>query len=763
MKNSSLASSLKGFLLAGIFFITTGTLFGQVPQMINYQAVARDYQTGQPLANAQLMVVVKILQNGPSGTIVYQETHDGVTTNEYGLFGLKIGNGSVDAGNFSAINWSLGSFWLSISVDAGTGNGLEEISSTQLLSVPYALYAKSAGNSASDADQDSTNELQTLHQAGNLVTLSHNGGTIDINDADSSSTNELQTLSQAGNTVTLSNGGGSVDINDADSSATNELITGATFNSGVLSINEGTGTNAQTKTVDLSSLVSNDNDQDSTNELQTLHQAGNLVTLSHNGGTIDINDADSSSTNELQTLSQAGNTVTLSNGGGSIDINDADSSATNELITGATFNSGVLSINEGTGTNAQTKTVDLSSLVSNDNDQDSTNELQTLHQAGNLVTLSHNGGTIDINDADSSSTNELQTLSQAGSTVTLSNGGGSVDINDADSSATNELITGATFNSGVLSINEGTGTNAQTKTVDLSSLVSNDNDQDSTNELQTLHQAGNLVTLSHNGGTIDINDADSSSTNELQTLSQAGNTVTLSNGGGSIDINDADSSSTNELITSFTLDMTDTTLHIIEGGIEHVLNADQLVQAGNLWLKSVNDVYNNSEDIGIGTSTPEARLEVKGTTSSNDTIFKVSNSSGQKLLNVQSNNTVQVGANAYNNASVNIGGSASFSSVKLLSPFVNNYSVLPSDMYLIDNSLSNISTNANLPDAATTKGQTFYFISNKNTFQKVTITVPSGQRGNYSTDPKIGFGLGNYSCVQMYSDGYYYYFIGGAQ
>ena len=135
-----------------IVFLISTIIHAQAPQGIPYQAVARDVANGTVMANKTIDVKFKIT-TGVSGSIVdYEENFAGTTTNNFGLFALTIGQGTVVQGTFSGINWALGNKWLSVYIDTtASGNYGSPISQTQFMSVPYALYAKSAGSSTSTA------------------------------------------------------------------------------------------------------------------------------------------------------------------------------------------------------------------------------------------------------------------------------------------------------------------------------------------------------------------------------------------------------------------------------------------------------------------------------------------------------------------------------------------------------------------------------------------------------------------------------------
>ena len=114
------------------------------PQGINYQAVARD-AGGNILGNQSVNVKMIILEGSANGTALYEETHQD-TTDAFGLFTLIIGQGSPLTGTFDEVDWGSGAKFLQVSVDPEGGNNFIEMGTTQLLSVPYALYAEKSGD-----------------------------------------------------------------------------------------------------------------------------------------------------------------------------------------------------------------------------------------------------------------------------------------------------------------------------------------------------------------------------------------------------------------------------------------------------------------------------------------------------------------------------------------------------------------------------------------------------------------------------------------
>jgi hypothetical protein len=115
--------------------------FGQAPEGFKYQAVVRD--PGNTILNNQAVgVQLTILQ---AGTAVYTETHSAVT-NGYGLMNLEIGAG-VSTDDFTIIDWANGPFFIETAIDVTGGTTYNVMGTSQMMSVPYALYAKTSGSS----------------------------------------------------------------------------------------------------------------------------------------------------------------------------------------------------------------------------------------------------------------------------------------------------------------------------------------------------------------------------------------------------------------------------------------------------------------------------------------------------------------------------------------------------------------------------------------------------------------------------------------
>jgi hypothetical protein len=135
----------KNYLLraVAVFVLSLSALCNlnaQVPQGFNYQAVLRN-SNGTIMQNQTVTMQFTIHETTFNGTTVYSETQ-GVTTNNYGLVTLEIGQGTVVSGNFSSIHWGTNSYFLD--VQAEYNSIWYDLGATQFISVPYAMVADSA-------------------------------------------------------------------------------------------------------------------------------------------------------------------------------------------------------------------------------------------------------------------------------------------------------------------------------------------------------------------------------------------------------------------------------------------------------------------------------------------------------------------------------------------------------------------------------------------------------------------------------------------
>lgn len=115
----------------------------QSPQRMSYQAVIRD--ASDQLVTSQIGMQISILQGTVDGAVVYSETQT-PTPNINGLVTIEVGGGIVVSGDFTTIDWSAGPYFIKTETDPAGGTNYTITGTSQLLSVPYALHAKTVAS-----------------------------------------------------------------------------------------------------------------------------------------------------------------------------------------------------------------------------------------------------------------------------------------------------------------------------------------------------------------------------------------------------------------------------------------------------------------------------------------------------------------------------------------------------------------------------------------------------------------------------------------
>ena len=224
-----------------------------MPAGINYQAVARD-KAGNEIKNKKLKVRINILRDDVTGHVEYAELHsDKTTTDAFGLFSLKIGEGSYYAGEkneFVDIDWGSSAHFLKIEIDFG--EGFIPMGTSQFMAVPYALYALNAGSSGS--------ELQILSLEGSVLQIKQ--GNVVTNSVNLPDVQDLR-LSQD-HILKISNSASTIDLSPYNKDA-QELSTKGDS----LKISGG------------NAIIT---DNDPTNELQDIKLVGNILSLTNAKG-----------------------------------------------------------------------------------------------------------------------------------------------------------------------------------------------------------------------------------------------------------------------------------------------------------------------------------------------------------------------------------------------------------------------------------------------------------------------------------------------
>lgn len=188
-------------LLIGIVLTTIS--WAQSPEKMSYQAVVRDADNAL-VTQKPVGMQISILQGSVSGTAVYTETHT-PSTNVNGLVSLEIGTGAT-SDDFSTINWSGGPYFIKTETDPEGGTNYTITGTSQLMSVPYALHAKTAENVTGTLNE--TDPIFTAWDKSTGITITES----QISDlSDSSTTNELNTsVALNGTNLEITDAGGTI-------------------------------------------------------------------------------------------------------------------------------------------------------------------------------------------------------------------------------------------------------------------------------------------------------------------------------------------------------------------------------------------------------------------------------------------------------------------------------------------------------------------------------------------------------------------------
>ncbi|MFN8302314.1 MAG: hypothetical protein U0U46_07465 [Saprospiraceae bacterium] len=232
------------FFLFTAFVLFATAVFAQAPGRMSYQSVVRD-GNGALVANSPVGIRISIIQGSLFGASVFVETHS-TTTNANGLASLAIGGGTPVFGNFGTIDWANGPYFIKTETDPAGGTNYNIVGSSELLSVPYALFSANGGTPGPQGPAGPQGPQGTAgptgptgpagaqgpqgpagptgpqgpagsYTAGNGISINNNTIT-NTGDADNNPGNEIQQLTLNGSQLTLSNGGGTVTLPGGSSS-----------------------------------------------------------------------------------------------------------------------------------------------------------------------------------------------------------------------------------------------------------------------------------------------------------------------------------------------------------------------------------------------------------------------------------------------------------------------------------------------------------------------------------------------------------------
>jgi hypothetical protein len=141
LKNKDMKKMIQIF----VALLLVGKVSAQAPQKMSFQSVIRN-NSNTLVTNQMVGMRISILQGNATGSSVYVENQTPLT-NANGLASMEIGSGTVISGNMTDLNWADGPYFIKIETDPTGGNNYTISGTSQLLSVPYALYSENSGNS----------------------------------------------------------------------------------------------------------------------------------------------------------------------------------------------------------------------------------------------------------------------------------------------------------------------------------------------------------------------------------------------------------------------------------------------------------------------------------------------------------------------------------------------------------------------------------------------------------------------------------------
>ena len=222
---------MKNFSPLVMFLVCSYVAFAQTPEKMSYQAIVRD-ANNTLLVDKLVGIQVSILQNSETGLEVYIETHS-VVTNMNGLVALEIGMG-VTSYDFSSIDWTNGPYFVKVETDPNGADNYSISGVSQLMSVPYSLYAKASGNgiTTSQADAIVTNTAKTgitSDQADAIVAnTAKTGITSDQSDAIVANTAKTGITSDQSDAIVANTSKTGITSDQADAIVANTTKTGIT-------------------------------------------------------------------------------------------------------------------------------------------------------------------------------------------------------------------------------------------------------------------------------------------------------------------------------------------------------------------------------------------------------------------------------------------------------------------------------------------------------------------------------------------------------
>ena len=209
-------------IVMALAIVSSMLAWASAPKGFSYQATVRNAD-GSLAVSKIVGVRVSILRGSVTGAVVYSETNT-VKTNANGLFSLQVGAGTVKSGSFADIDWADGTYYMRSEISLNN-NSVYDISATsQLLSVPFAMYADKAGEAKTAETLSGTLDYSSIINKPSLSAVATSGAYSDLTGAPTkvgAFANDANYLTNAANSLTRS--GNSIVLNDMNGDPLSEV------------------------------------------------------------------------------------------------------------------------------------------------------------------------------------------------------------------------------------------------------------------------------------------------------------------------------------------------------------------------------------------------------------------------------------------------------------------------------------------------------------------------------------------------------------
>ncbi|CAL2089398.1 conserved exported protein of unknown function [Tenacibaculum sp. 190524A02b] len=521
---------MKKFYPLLIAAMISSNLLAQTPEKISYQAVVRD-ATNKLITQKSVGVQISILKGAVNGTVVYAETHTPLT-NTNGLISLKIGEGTNVSGAFNTIDWSNDTYFIKTETDPKGGTNYTITGTSQLMSVPYALHAKTAKNFTGTITQsqisDFTQTVDTKLTESEVDAYANNNGYL-TTEVDGSVSNEIQDLSLTANKLKITNNESATEIDlsgyldNTDTQLTEAQVDAYANNNGYLTTEVDGSVSNEIQDLSLTANKLKITNNESATEIDLSGYLDNTDTqlteaqvdaYANNNGYL-TTEVDGSVSNEIQDLSLTANKLRITNNESATEIDlsgyldNTDTQLTEAQVDDYANNNGYLTTEVDGSVSNEIQDLSLTANKLKITNNESATEIDLSGYLDNtdtqlteaqVDTYVNNNGYLTT-EVDGSVSNEIQDLSLDGNNLKITNNESATTV---DLSKYAELPD-QTGNTGKVLSTNGTATSWTTPTTPSLSTVLTESNDAGGKSITNVNKLGVGTPTVNSGAAVEIN------------------------------------------------------------------------------------------------------------------------------------------------------------------------------------------------------------------------------------------------------------------